>query len=119
MTEDKLEQRTDKILDQAVDIAKKLSELIEKSGKVKREDKENLADQLLEWLIYAGNVKITLEQRYRLKMVELENKEYSHASAENRAKTTREYELFKKIEMLYSLGEERIRLTKISLTNNY
>ena len=74
---------------------------------------------IIMWQVYAAKARITLEQRYRLKIVQLEEQGLSNASAESRAKTESEWALYKKIELLYSLGEECVRMAKISIGNSY
>ena len=110
----------EELIDQAIKIAKKLEALVSKSNKnLSKDEREHLADEIILFQIGAAKVVIDLEQQYRLRVRQLKEQGESYASAENTAKTEKEWALFKKIEMLYELAEEKVRIIKIMMSSSY
>lgn len=104
----------------AVELAQKISSLIRSPKNLKREDMEKLADDILYWQVEFGAYLVEMEQAFRFRIHEfMEKEELSFAAAENKAKTEREYGIYKKIKYLYSVAEEKIRVIKLMIGGAY
>ena len=106
----------------AVKLSKKLMGLVraDKDRQMKREELENLATDILFFQTEFVKVKIDAEQAFRLRIREIIEKEgTSFAAAENKAMTEECYVIYKKINHIWDLAEEKIRLLKIMLGSSY
>lgn len=70
------------------------------------------AEALISSLAYLTGPKAELEQTYRKKVVHYISTGESVAKAEALAKASDEYKWYKKIEAIYQLGEEQIKILK-------
>ncbi len=70
------------------------------------------AENIIGTLSYLISPLVELERAYRMKVVEYMNSDDSAAKAEAKGRATEEYATFKKLQMLYDLGSEQIKLLK-------
>lgn len=107
--------------DSTIKLALKLRTLIQSThGKpMKKEELEKIADEILFWQASFIKHLIESEQVFRERIRALQAEDMSFAAAENQAKTEECYTIFKKCQHIYALGEEKIRLLKLMISNNY
>ena len=112
----------EKEIKRTIELSQKLIALIRKDHKkfLKKEELEEIANEILHWQIEFVAYKIKSEQAFRARIREITLAEkVSFAAAENQAMTEEVYYTHKRVKYINEISEEKVKVLKLMIGSSY